>query len=256
MTEINFKRYGGKVLSALIALTIISSVFAGGVMAADGDADETITVGSSGDYTTIQEAVDNADSSVHTHIEITVADVSGSDASVRLTNDDVYFQAATSGNTLEIDTLENPYNNTYGSSSDISFTNTIEGETESYTWTVGSSSDYSTIQTAVDNATQNDTVSIEAGSYDENVTLETEGLTLESQSSSDVNVTGTLDATNVTDYTLGDYVTFDQIEDGSGGGGSGSSAFYTQTYYGIPLWVYGIAAVIVAGGIYQRSQEE
>ena len=115
----------------------------------------------------------------------------------------------------------------------------------------GNADTYAEVQVAVDNATEGGHVHIKPGTYNESVNLTTNDLHFVSNTTSGENVT--IDGANTDSgvafqnpnnngYTLGDNV---YLNDASASGGSGSGVnSISQEYFGIPLWVYLIVALV------------
>lgn len=111
---------------------------------------------------------------------------------------------------------------------------------------------YGSIQNAVDNATDNDTIVIEPGTYNENVTVNTANLTLESSTSGEyVVIDGNVNTTNTTGFEMGEYVTTISDSSDSDGGSGGIISAGDETlqseYMGIPLmvWLLLVGVIVV-----------
>lgn len=249
-----FKTMNVSIKSVFVAVMVAMSVMAvggiGAVSAADADADETITVGDTSgtaDYATVQEAVDNADSSMHTHIEIDSTAYSETER-VEISNDDVYFETEASGNTVTIDEVVSPYGNSYSSNADVTVTNELTvhfvGE--------DASDDFSTIQDALDSAAETDYISVESGTYAENLTVETNDITVVSADGETATIDGDVDSSAVSTFTTGNNV---QIGVSGGGGFTLDSSTLQDTVFGVPVFAW-LLLIGVGGFIYMKEDDE
>lgn len=108
---------------------------------------------------------------------------------------------------------------------------------------------YATIQDAVDNASDGDTVIVEPGTYNETVDVGTNNLTVESATNETVTINGSFNTSTVSNFTLGENVTI--LGDSSGGGGAipssdGVADVVTSKYYGVPGYIIILFVAVVA----------
>lgn len=107
---------------------------------------------------------------------------------------------------------------------------------------------YGSIQGAVDNATDGETIIVEPGTYNETVDVGTNNLTVESATNEVVTVNGSFNTSDVSNFTISENVTV--AGDSSGGGvaipsGSDVEDTVTATYYGIPGYIYILFALVI-----------
>ena len=119
--------------------------------------------------------------------------------------------------------------------------------------------DYGTIQEAVDNATDGDTIVLNSTeTYEENVTVTTNNLTVESSDGTQVNVTGEVDYSNVSNFTIGDNVAFDSEVTGDSNAGSGLFAedgLLGGSTFGLSNSIWAIGALVVLVVYYTNDEE-
>lgn len=239
-------------ITAVMVVMVALSAFAMPASAA------TITVNpdGTGDYTTIQEAVDNAASG-------DVIQVEGGTyyETVYVSTSDVTIESA-NGETVNI--VANKANGTDAFSYDSSITtaptvgaNITEHDQNTTEVNTGATGAYATIQEAVNNTDSGDKVVIAPGTYNESVNVTSDYLMFVS---SDTTQNVTIDASNTTSgeaLVLNDNTALvhDSVKTVSGvlGGGGTSDTLNGETG-GIPNIVWAI--VVVVGGYYLYSRQE
>ena len=87
---------------------------------------------------------------------------------------------------------------------------------------------FSSIQNAVDNATEDDIIVVRSGTYEESVTIDVEGLTLEGAGADATTINASSDPINLFDGTVAVKIAADDVEvDGFTVEGAGASVSFT-----------------------------
>lgn len=226
-----------------------------------------ITVGeeSTNDYSSIQDAVDNAlDGDT-----IVIANGTYYE-SVNVTTANLTFKTASGVNQSVVVAAHKSHANGNGS---LAFdTSAVSGVTvdtnisqiDAQTVTVNASSttgNYSTIQNATDNVVEGTVISIDPDTYNESVNVTTNYLYFKSSSTTenvtiDAQNTSTgiaIDDANAEGIFVGDNVKMLDAALGGSGGNTINADILGDTFFGIPLWAY-LIVVIALVGLYYREQ--
>lgn len=251
---------------SLIAVMVIFTVL--GSVVTPVSAAGTLYVGTSGTndavtYDSVENAIENA--SAGDTIEV----ASGTyNVSAEVSTDNVTIQrySSESSGTVTLDATNEKYGDAfYGEhSQNVSFgTNVTVNENvitvnESNS---GTTDVYADIQTAVDNASANTTISIVPGDYNTSVNVTSENLGFVNDAPNDGDVT--IDATNTSDgeaftgnysesIRIGQHLTVEESVFGVGGGAVGNAISYSV--FGIPAWAIAVVALLL-GYVYYEEME-